>query len=278
MLVTSANVTLDTLQNRLFGTSTMGFAGLFYHIFHETLLTKILVYGVIVFVQQQRDSLRRAREKEREAVELSARLSAARLETLEAQIRPHFLFNTLHTVTGLVEVDPVKARQVLSELGGLLRRSLDAKTHQEIPLSEELEVVHAYLSIEKARYHDRLATTFDVSDDSRDCLLPAFMVQTLVENAVRHGIGPEIEGGEVRVSAHCRNGRLEIEVCDTGRGIDSGRPLKEGVGLTNTRSRLLTLYGKDHEFDLRNEPGGGLRVMIAVPKRTGVATKGDDRR
>ena len=153
----------------------------------------------------------------------------------------------------------------------------DLEMWQEIPLGEELEVVHAYLSIEKARFQDRLAATFDVSDESRDCLVPAFMIQTLVENAVRHGIGPEIEGGEVRVSAHCCNGRLEIEVCDTGRGIDTDRPIKEGIGLTNTRSRLLTLYGKDHAFELRNQPGGGLRVVIAVPKRTGVATNGDDR-
>ncbi len=208
---------------------------------------------------------RRSAERERRALELTASLAEARLQTLRMQIRPHFLFNSLNALAALIPKDPKAADEMLGALSDFLRLTLEDNGGQEVPLRRELEFAERYLAIEKVRFGKRLDYAIDVPAELLGGMVPALVLQPLVENAVRHGLEPRREGGRVTIRAARENGVLNLCVSDDGLGIPAVP--REGVGLANTRARLRELHGAAASLSWKSERGA--RVEIRLPWREG---------
>ena len=213
-----------------------------------------------------------------EREQLEARLARAQLQSLRLQLHPHFLFNTLNTINALISTDRHAAERVVSGLSELLRMSLSSASEQEVSLAKELELLAHYIEIQQIRFQDRLTVNFRIDPDARHALVPNLMLQPLVENAIRHGIAPRAAPGHVIVTATKRGGRLELSVVDDGVGENPRAEHRDGVGLGNTRARLLSLYASDHRFEARSPSSGGFAVHIEIPYRTDVAPKESLRR
>jgi two-component system, LytTR family, sensor kinase len=205
----------------------------------------------------------------REREQLVARLERAQLQSLKLQLHPHFLFNTLNTITALINTDRHAAERVVSGLSDLLRMSLSNVGEQEVPLARELELLGHYIDIQQIRFQDRLRVSFQIDADTRSALVPNLLLQPLVENAIRHGIAPRASKGHVEVGARRRNGggMLELWVVDDGVGEDPRAVHRDGVGLGNTRARLRSLYGGDHRFEASGKPNEGFTVRMEIPFR-----------
>lgn len=213
------------------------------------------------------DSWRARREQELRRARLEARLSEARLAALQGQLQPHFLFNTLNTISSVLYDDPRRADDLISRLSDLLRASLDAPDRPEVSLEEELAILRGYVDLVATRFEDRLTVTIDVDPAARGGQVPIFLIQPLVENAVLHGVGPRVGPGSISVAVALDAEDLRIDVVDDGPGID-GDPesaVGRGIGLKNTRERLSHLYGDRAGLTLANEPAGGLRVTVRLP-------------
>jgi two-component system LytT family sensor kinase len=210
-----------------------------------------------------------ARDREVQAAHLQTRLVEAQLQALQRQLQPHFLFNTLHAISALVRRNPDAAEDMIERLGDLLRLTLNKVGAQEVPLHEELAYLDVYLDIEKIHFGDRLVVTFTIDPAARDGLVPFLILQPLVENAIKHGIGPRLAPGRIAISASAAGGRLLLRVADSGIGLPPGtlHRLTHGVGLSNTRARLDRLYGNDHRFTFEHGPSGGVTVEIDMPFR-----------
>ena len=213
-----------------------------------------------------------------EREQLEARLARAQLQSLRLQLHPHFLFNTLNTINALIGTDRHAAERVISGLSELLRMSLSSASEQEVTLAKELELLAHYIEIQQIRFQDRLTVNFRIDPDARYALVPNLMLQPLVENAIRHGIAPRAAPGHVIVTAARRGSRLELSVVDDGVGERASRDHRDGVGLGNTRARLLSLYGSEHRFEAGGGAAGGFTVHIEIPYRTDAATKEQARR
>jgi two-component system LytT family sensor kinase len=183
------------------------------------------------------------------------------------QLNPHFLFNTLNTISSLMYTDIAAADAMMSRLSELLRLTLEKQGAQEVTLKEEMDVLQRYLDIERIRFEERLCVTMNVDPTALEGRVPNFSLQPLVETAIRHGIASRPEGGRLDISAERSNGMLEIRLRDDGPGLTEGSQ-REGIGVANTRARLEQLYGTEHRFEMMNAPGGGLLVTIAVPFHT----------
>ena len=210
----------------------------------------------------------RYRERERAAAALATELAQARLQALRMQINPHFLFNTLNTISALIRENPDAADRMIVRLSELLRRTLDRSDVQEVPLREEIEFLKSYLEIEQMRFADRLTVRFDIETKANELLVPHLILQPLVENALRHGIMPREEAGRIEISARIGAGeQLELMVRDNGNGLSTtnGSNGREGIGLKNVRSRLAQLYGGAQEFTLGNATGGGVEARLRIP-------------
>ena len=209
------------------------------------------------------------RESEARAIgtaQLETRLVEAQLQALQRQVHPHFLFNTLNTISGLVRSNVDAADTMIAQLGDLLRRTLQTSGSQLSTLDEELEALQTYLNIEQIRFGDRLKVTLDIAPDTLDAQLPTLMLQPLVENAVRHGIAPHARPGRLWVSGSRAGSRLVIEIRDSGDGVRPERTgaVGHGVGLGNTRARLEHLYRSNFELWCSNlEPG--FLVTVSIP-------------
>src|SRR5436309_447991 len=188
---------------------------------------------------------------------------------LTSQINPHFLFNTLNTVSSLVRFDPDMARTVILKLSNILRRRLKAQVHFS-PLKQELEFVDDYLDIEVVRFgREKLQIRKEIEPEALDTVVPSMILQPLVENAIRHGIAPKIEGGTITLRAHRRNGRLRVEVADDGVGIPPEKQTgiyESGIGISNVRERLKVLYGQEFSFDINSQPGKGTAIRLELPE------------
>jgi two-component sensor histidine kinase len=206
---------------------------------------------------------RRSKERELRSLELEARLAQARLEALKMQLQPHFLFNALNAIAALVHKDAEAADEMLAALSDFLRMVLETTGAQELPLSRELALVERYLAIEHARFGDRLRYVLDVPSETEPALVPAFLLQPLVENAVRHGLEPRPGAGSLSIRARRKEGLLHLSVADDGVGLTPGKPTREGIGLENTRARLHELYQGAATLELRN--GSGVTVEITLP-------------
>lgn len=228
----------------------------------------VLVYWSLVGVCQAITNFRSSQERERRAAELEARLTSAKLQALRMQINPHFLFNTLNSIAALVYVNPRAADEMLGDLSELLRRSLDSMEEQEIPLAQELEFIGAYLGIEQKRFGERLRLEQSVPDELMKALVPALILQPLVENAIRHGIEPQRGPGLISIEAKQEDKHLHLIVQDNGRGLpgaDLNSSVRRGIGLANTQARLQGLYGQDQSFSFGRAEPQGCRADIHLP-------------
>src|SRR5882724_832980 len=228
----------------------------------------VLVYWSLVGVCQAITNFRSSQERERRAAELEARLTSAKLQALRMQINPHFLFNTLNSIATLVYVNPRAADEMLGDLSELLRRSLDSMEEQEIPLAQELELIGAYMSIEQKRFGERLRLEQSIPDELMKALVPALILQPLVENAVRHGIEPRRGPGLISIEAKQEDKHLHLIVRDNGRGLpgaDLNSSVRRGIGVANTEARLQGLYGQDQSFSFGRAEPQGCRVDIHLP-------------
>jgi len=205
-----------------------------------------------------------ARERALKETKLEARLASAELQVLKMQLQPHFLFNTLNTIYNLIPLNGREAQSMIARLSNLLRFSLDHVTTEKVPLKDELDFLMEYLDIEKVRFEERLRIEKDVPADTLQAEVPNMMLQPLVENAIRHGIGKKAAGGAITIAARRHNGRLEITVTDDGLPPPASVEETSGIGLANTRARLTKLYGQD--FTFRLEPADrGTRVRMEIP-------------
>lgn len=230
----------------------------------------LIMYWMVVFAHLGWHYYQRFLEREVQTAELQRELVEARLNALRMQLNPHFLFNTLHAVSALIHENPEAADRVVARLSELLRLSLDQSKPQEVPLTEEIAFLDRYLDIEQIRFADRLKVDKEIEPGAQQALVPYLILQPLVENAIRHGIEPREEPGRLGIRARRSNGRLELRVCDNGAGLDAkaAPDAREGIGLSNTRSRLRHLYGDDFRFELSEANGGGLEARIDIPFRT----------
>jgi hypothetical protein len=227
----------------------------------------MMTYWAIIGLSHSLRFHHEARDRALRASQLETRLVEAQLQALQRQLQPHFLFNTLNTISALMHRDVDAADTMIARLSDLLRLSLQGTGIQEVPLKQELDFLAKYLEIEQTRFRDRLTVAFDIEPDTLDVLVPNLLLQPLVENAIRHGIGPRPMPGRVRIRAVRAGSFLEIDVRDDGVGMSAARlsDFNRGVGLANTRSRLRHLYGSNHRFEFRQPPDGGLSVLIAIP-------------
>jgi len=244
-------------------------------LFLNYLLLDLLTYAAIAGAYYTLDYFRRYREEElaaaelrTRAVRLEAQMAEARLSALRMELNPHFLFNALNAVSGLVRrADNGAAVEMIGRLGGLLRVALRGDTRHEIPLGEELDYLGHYLEIERIRFHDRLTVQVEVQPGLERALVPALILQPLVENAIRHGVAPVPEPGRVTLSARAAEGRLRLAVENTGRGLPDGALDSPGVGIRNTLARLDALYCGDASLRLENLRRGGVRATLDLPVR-----------
>jgi two-component sensor histidine kinase len=221
------------------------------------------LYWVIVLLDYAIDYYHRYQAGLNRAAILQTQLAQAQLQALKMQLNPHFLFNTLHAISALIHDNPDGAEVMVARLSDLLRLSLDSTQVQEVTLRQELKSLDLYLEIEHTRFEDRLTVRLEIAVETLDALAPNFILQPLVENAIKHGLGNMTSGGSVTIRAERQDKDLVLEVIDNGPGLrDTPR---KGVGLTSTRERLERLYGDAQSLTLRNLSTGGLQVRIRLP-------------
>jgi len=232
--------------------------------FLRTLFLYSLCYFVIVALAHVRYYASLSYERDLRAATLETQLAEARLTALQGQLRPHFLFNTLNMIAEQVYTDPAGADAMLTRLGVLLRSSFTEADRECVPLRRELELLESYVEIMRARFRGRLTFELHVDPATLDALVPRFILQPLVENAIKHGVEPREEGGRVTVTARHDGGSVDLEVRDNGDGLAGA--IREGTGVRNTRQRLLHLYGTGRqEFALTPAPGGGTIASVVIP-------------
>jgi signal transduction histidine kinase len=226
----------------------------------------LMTYAAVVGLSYALGYYRESQARALKAAHLETSLMEARLKTLEAELHPHFLFNTLHAISTLVHTDPEAADRMISRLSDLLRLTFDRSGAAGVALKEELEFLQKYLEIEQIRFQDRLAVKFDIDPETLDTDVPRLILQPLVENAIKHGIGPRAGQGLVQISTKKREDGTWIEVRDNGVGLSRHARARftNGVGLSNTRARLECLYGSQHRLDFA-EGNGGLSVQMLIP-------------
>jgi two-component system LytT family sensor kinase len=228
----------------------------------------LLIYGFILLLSHAFNYYNSYRKGELKASELRTQLVQSQLEALKMQVQPHFLFNTLHSISALLSKDTDGARKMITRLGDFLRLTLENSGSMEVTLQQEIEFLNGYLEIERIRFQDRLTTDINVDPEVLDVRVPNLILQPIVENAMRHAIGNSTKG-RVEITAVPRNGAVRIEVKDNGPGIID-RTLEsrrgKGLGLANTQARLVGLYGNAARFELANDPAGGLIVALEIPR------------
>ncbi len=223
----------------------------------------ITSFAIIQIVQGLLLRIQRLEQEQRAAV-LETQLAATRLSALRMQLHPHFLFNTLNSVTALLRSNPEAARLMLHQLGVLFERALDIESDEKVPLREEIALLQNYLAIETTRFGERLHTRIELDDDVLDALIPSLMLQPLVENSIRHGLAPRAAGGTVLIRGFRQDSSLKILVSDDGNGLPVDG-IREGIGLRNSRMRLEYLYGDRQRMNVERAASGGVMVTLVLP-------------
>jgi LytS/YehU family sensor histidine kinase len=225
----------------------------------------IFVYFVMLISIRAIASARRLQQAEVRAARLAAQLSKAQLQALKMQLHPHFLFNTLNSISTLIHENADAADEMIGRLGDFLRLTLDNLGTQIVTLQRELEFLTLYLSIEEIRFQDRLTVHFEIDQDTTLLRVPNLIFQPLVENAIKHGIAPEAKKGTITIRSSSKDGRLRLEVEDNGPGVRPDRVNNQGLGLKNIKERLDELYGRDYRLELKNHPNGGCTTLLDIP-------------
>lgn len=226
----------------------------------------LMTYAAIVGLSYAVAYYREAQERAIRTAQLETKLVEARLKTLEAELHPHFLFNTLHAISALVHSNPESADRMISRLSDLLRLTFERSGAHGVPLESELDFLRKYLDIEQIRYQDRLSVRFEIDPEALDVRVPRMILQPVVENAIKHGIAPRRGAGRIEISARRSDEGLWLEVRDDGVGLSrNARELFDtGVGLSNTRERLRFLYGSQHRLEF-SDGAAGLAVRMLIP-------------
>ena len=272
-VIHSAAATAITLTIKPFdnmGSSPMTFWPRFLSRMQSSFASDLLVYGGVIGICYALDYYRKYREREMLATRLETQLAQAQLDSLRMQLHPHFLFNTLNSIVGLVRDNKNQAAvSMLVGLSDLLRHALDHSARQEVELREELTFIKLYLSLQEMRFSDRLQVRLNIDPATTKALVPNLILQPLTENALRHGISRSADSGVVGINSAVENGHLRLTVYDNGAGLPDDWQLKgsKGIGLANTAARLQQLYNDDYQFDIRNRDGGGVEVLIVIPFR-----------
>ncbi len=248
-------------------------SGLYRHFLLYNLPTGFLSYGVILLFSHGFNYYKRYQEEELKASELKAELAEAQLQitraelqSLKMQLHPHFLFNTLNSISALLDEDAHAADEMLARLGDFLRLTLENSGAQTIALQEELEFLRRYLEIEQVRFQDRLTVGFAIDAETLAAQVPNMILQPIIENAIRHGIVERIAEGHIEITARRENDKLLLQVKDNGAGLQSPAISNgQGLGLSNTRARLQQIYGAAHRFELENASEGGTIARLEIP-------------
>lgn len=231
-----------------------------------------IVYWLIIWASHALNYYKRYRESELQASQLAAQLAEAQLQALKMQLHPHFLFNTLHSISSLLSRDTEAARRMIARLGDFLRLTLENSGAQEVKLRDELDFLKCYLDIEGIRFYDRLTVRMEIEPQTLSSCVPNLILQPIVENAIRHGIAPRSKPGLIEIKAVRLGERLRLEVRDDGPGlpvkIGPSRTGRRGIGLSNTQNRLRQLYGAEASFEMTNDVRGGLLVILELPFRS----------
>ena len=223
-----------------------------------------VTYWFILGAYYGLDYYNQYREHKLKTVELENQLVHAQIRALKMQLQPHFLFNTMHAISTLMEEDVKTARRMIAKLSSLLRQTLDNIGVEEVPLNHEIEFLKSYLEIEQTRFHDRLKINYKIDTQTLNASVPNLILQPLVENAIKHGITPYAQGGTIEIASERFEDRLVLKVSDNGKGNSNGG-FKEGVGLKNTKERLTQHYGKDFSMEINTDKGNGFQVIISIP-------------
>jgi len=226
----------------------------------------LAIYLIVMTAAHALAYYRRAEDRDRQALALTAGLNQARLDALRLQLQPHFLFNTLNAISTLVHRDADAADELISDLSDLLRASLENKDH-EVPLAREIELLDRYLAIEQTRLGSRLRIVRDIDPAATAALVPTFLLQPLAENAIRHGLEPRAAPGTLTISARRDGAELRLAVTDdgVGLGVKAARTARHGIGLSNSEERLRTLHNGRARLELISPPEGGVRVEVVLP-------------
>ncbi len=259
--VLSPNVQFDTT-----------FTNTFQRVLVSTLPFDFLIYLAVVGIAHAYEYYRKYRQRAIRATQLEAQLAKAQVQALKMQLHPHFLFNTLHAISALMDEDVKSSRDMLVLLSELLRMTLDRADQQEITLAQEMAFVRRYLDIQQIRFQGELNIEIDIDPEVQDALVPNLILQPLVENAIQHGAAPEGTVSEITIRGHQKDGILTLQVADNGPGLfgkgDGAPASASGIGLKNTRERLHQIYGRTHRLQLGDAPGGGAMVTVVLPFHT----------
>jgi sensor histidine kinase YesM len=247
-------------------------AYLYRRLFFFNLPTGFMSFGLLLLVSHLINYYRRLRGEEVKASQLKAELAEARLRATEAQLQalkmqlhPHFLFNTLNSISALLDEDAEAADEMLARLGDFLRLTLENSGAHTVALQDELEFLRRYLEIEQVRYQDRLTVKLNIEPQTLEAQVPNMILQPIIENAIRHGISQSLGSGRIEVCASHEGDKLRLAVKDNGPGVSVSEEAKAGLGLANTRERLKQSYGAAHNFDIQNAPEGGTIVTLTIP-------------
>jgi hypothetical protein len=243
------------------------FAYLWSDTFYSRFLSYSVVYGAILLAGSMLDSRERLANEQTETARLNEQLSMAQLNALRRQIEPHFLFNTLNAIAALVrDKRNDSAVSMIAGLSDFLRRVVQDSDRQQVPLREELEFTRKYLDIQKVRFAERLQFSVNVPGELFSAQVPSLILQPMVENAVKHGIAKRVQGGSIRIAGFRSNGRLTLTVYNDGPSLPAGwDKTNSGIGISNVRTRLQSLYGSAFDLSLQNREPGGVEVSVSVP-------------
>lgn len=218
------------------------------------------IWNLIYFVYHY---VTKSRKQQLDTLRLEALVKELELQTIKAHINPHFIFNSLNSIRALVDENPQRARKAVTELSNILRSSMHTEKMETVPLEKELSIVKDYLALENMRFEDRLKVEYEIDEDTLNLPIPPMMLQTLVENAIKHGISKQINGGVVKVISEIRGNYYELVVQNTGELRDSAA--SDGFGISSTTSRLSLMYGSKGKFDIRQVNGSLVEARVLIP-------------
>jgi two-component system, LytTR family, sensor kinase len=233
--------------------------------FYSRIAINFLIYWNLIAIAIAASYYTRYRQEELKGSRLQIKIMEAQLQAIRMQLQPHFLFNTLNSISELMHENVRAAEQMLKRLENFLRLTLRNDAKQELTLREEIEFLRCYLEIQQMRFQDRLKVDIKIEEEVLENLVPSLLCQPIIENAIRHGISPLLSEGRIEIIAERENGMLRLQIKDNGPGLPPAGHWREGFGLSNTRAMLVQLYGEKHQFYLQNSSEGGLTVILKIP-------------